>query len=112
MSRMAFPLSSNRQLSRQEEAKLEALPLSEAQYNWMLGRYEVQTPYPNVRDFGEFVKGLEAPDDLICRAEAAEEPLVDELLEELGEMESAWFPTEATRSRSAEIRELLEGALG
>ena len=113
MERTPFPQSGNRQHSTSEQAQLTELPLSDWQWEWTLDKYLEQTPYPNVRDFCSYVTAMvgEIPDDLICRAEMHDSPIVEEMVEELGELESAWIPTPETERRINEIRAILEAAL-
>ena len=83
-----------------------------AQVRWLLARYRDETPYPNPRDFVTYlVAAQDVPDDLLARAALQGGRAAARIMQEIMELEAAWFPTVATETRLGDLRGRLEAAL-
>ncbi len=84
------------------------------QYEWLMGEYGTETPYPNLSDFlawtTDRLKEDSVPEDLCCTAYLDGSPVFIEAAEDLENLKSAWFPTEETDKKIERLRAALRNA--
>jgi len=85
---------------------------TESQLRWLLRAYADETPYPNPRDYVTYLAtAQDVPDDLLARAALQGGRAAAPLVQEIMELEAAWFPTEDTEFQLQELRARLKAAL-
>ncbi len=77
------------------------------QLGWAMERYAKTTPYPNRRDFSDWLGRQELPEEVVCAAYLSGEPALIRIADTIETLQGAWFPGPETEEEIQELRERL-----